>query len=776
MTVPTNVASFYAESRWGNRFAQMGPYYGELGHRGLDIAASGGQDIPALRAGYVSLVRRSSVVGNTVSIESAPGDFSAYCHLAGIRVTAGEYVEQGQIIAQAASTQAVAGTAWSGPHLHTTRGPDQLAAFGPWGVTDPAPLIRAVLGGASGGDGAPGGGSGGIQVSVAQGTILQKVAQRGNYTGPIDGAMGTNSWKGVQTVITAQGFYTGPVDGFPGTNTWKGVQKLAQLGGYGGPVDGYPGDYTYQGLEAWLNEPDTGSAPPPQGIQGVYGVDVATSQRNLDFQALKNAGYQYAIVKAGGSNVVPTYVAPHYTAEVGRARAAGLLVGHYWMVGSNSPAADAAFFLGNLYDYRSGDLLALDNEAINSGRLWTDAEAATFMRAVKSKLGYVPFMYINRADLSQSSWTEVRALNAKLWIAAPDGVPGSVNISAFSEWAIHQYSWTGNQNGIEIDLNVAKISAFAGLTPPPNGETSPPSNAIPGTGTSPGTGTVSLTADQGKILQNLAKRGGYAGAVDGIPGVNTWLGVQTVLSDSDYYSGPIDGVPGSNTYKGLQLLAREGDYSGPIDGVPGSNTFIGLQNYLNNTSAGAPDNNEGIILQRIAKAGGYTGGIDGVPGANTWKGVQQVLAGYGYRGPVDGAMGTNSWAAVQRFAMKGGYSGSIDGAMGTNSWKGVQTILSNFGYTGPIDGAPGTNTYAALQRIARLGGYRGPADGMMGTNSWKGLQTFLYGSGYTGPMDGVPGANTYMALQSMASYGGYSGPIDGILGVNTYGGLQELLA
>ncbi|ASD24247.1 peptidase M23 (plasmid) [Cryobacterium sp. LW097] len=775
MAVPANVLSFYAESRWGNRFGLMAEWYSSLGHRGHDIYASGGQDIPALRAGVVRLTQRSPYLGGTVCIESGPGDFSAYCHLAGIRVSEGESVAQGQIIGQAASNQADAGSSWDGPHLHMTRGPDNQAAFGGPGLSDPAPLIREILGGASGG-GNTGGGSGGIQISIAQGKILQRVAQKGNYQGDIDGVPGVNTWKGIQTVLTAKNFYSGPIDGIVGPNTWKGVQRLAQLGGYGGLVDGFPGTYTYQGLENWLNSSPT-TTPPPAGFQGVYGVDVGTSQRGFDFQALRAAGYQFAIVKAGGSNVVPTYVAPHYVTEVSRVRAAGLLVGHYWMVGSNTPAVDAAYFLDNLFDYRAGDILALDNEAINTGRKWTDAEAAVFMRAVKTRLGYVPFMYINRADLSGSSWPEVRALGAKLWIAAPDGVPGTVNITAFSDWAIHQYSWTGNQNGTDVDLNVAKLSAFAGLTQPPNGVTGPPAGAIPGNGGSGGaTPTISISIAEGKILQTLAKRGNYGGEIDGIPGTNTWKGVQNVLTDLEYYSGPVDGVPGRNTYIGLQLVAKVGDYSGAVDGIPGPATWAGIAKYLSDTAGGAPDSYAGTILQRLAKAGGYTGAVDGAPGTNTWKGVQQVLAGYKYRGPIDGAMGTMSWAALQRFAAKGGYTGIADGVMGTNSWAGVQVVLANFGYGGAADGAPGTNTYRALQRIAKLGGYRGPLDGVMGPRSWAGLQTFLYGVGYTGPLDGVPGTNTYKAMQSMASRGGYQGLIDGIPGPLTYGGLQELLA
>ena len=773
LAVPSNVQAFYAESRWTNRFGVTGPYYGPAGHRGLDIAASAGTGIPALRSGYVRRVQYSSVVGHTIAIESAPGDFSGYDHVIRTRVAVGDYVQQGDIIAYVAGYGDDHGSAWSGPHLHMTRGTTDRCVFGEY-VSDPAPLIRNILGTGSGGGTGTGGGSGGIQISIEDGKTLQRVAQRGGYTGVVDGVPGVNTWKGVQTVITNHGYYSGPIDGIAGENTWKGVQRLAQLGGYTGPVDGYPGQYTYLGLTNWLAQ--SPGTPAPTGMSGVYGIDVGTTQRDLDFNAIRAAGYQFAIVKAGGSNVSPLYVAPYYAQQVARARAAGLIVGHYWMAGSTNPAADAQYFMDHLYDHRPGDLLVLDNEAIDAGIFWNDSMTATFMQAVKNRLGKAPFLYTYSSLLTSNTWTQTKAVGSKLWVAHYTGTPGNPTIgSAFPTWEIHQYTSSGNQNGIPLDLNVAKLSAFTGLSQPPNGATAPPPAAIPGGGS--GGGAPTITTEQGIILQKLAQRGGYTGPLDGVPGANTWSGVQKILRELGYYDGAVDGVPGLNTYKGLQLLAQDGGYTGPIDGIPGPNTYNGIQAYLDGSGGGVPPvtNSQGVTLQRIARAGGYTGALDGVPGTNTWKGVQQVLGGYGYSGPVDGVMGTQSYAALQRFAAKGGYTGPIDGAMGTHSWMGVQTVLRGFGYTGPIDGVMGTQSYAALQRVARLGGYMGPVDGVMGVNSWKGLQNFLSGAGYTGALDGVPGTNTYKTLQSLAARGGYAGPIDGIPGSNTYAGLANLL-
>ncbi|WP_197059498.1 peptidoglycan DD-metalloendopeptidase family protein, partial [Cryobacterium sp. MLB-32] len=256
MSTPANVLEFYAQSNWGNKYHVPGPYYSGPGHHGFDLKTGGqAKAVPALRAGTVRRVRSYGSVGTSISIETAPGDFSGYSHLYGVRVAEGQWVQQGEILANVALSYQSPGSAWDGPHLHLTRGIDATCVVG-LSVSDPEPLIRDVIGGGTGG-GVPGGGggTGGISVSVEQGKILQQVAARGGYQGVQDGIPGVNTWKGVQTVITDNGFYSGPVDGLPGPNTWKGVQNLAQLGGYGGPVDGFPGDQTYKGLQSWLSEP-----------------------------------------------------------------------------------------------------------------------------------------------------------------------------------------------------------------------------------------------------------------------------------------------------------------------------------------------------------------------------------------------------------------------------------------------------------------------------------------------------------------------------------------
>lgn len=210
---------------------------------------------------------------------------------------------------------------------------------------------------------------------------------------------------------------------------------------------------------------------------------------------------------------------------------------------------------------------------------------------------------------------------------------------------------------------------------------------------------------EGRLWTSGSPSGGGAGSSP-IPGPSSSEGVTLQeIAQAGGYTGPVDGVPGVNTWRGVQQVMRGYGYTGPVDGAPGTNTYA--------------------AMQRLAQKGGYTGPVDGALGVNSWKGLQTVLRGFGYAGPIDGVPGTNTYAALQRLAKLGGYTGPIDGALGVNSWKGVQKVMSGYGYAGPVDGVPGTNTYSALQRMAQLGGYTGPVDGLPGPNTWAALARLI---------------------------------------------------
>lgn len=83
--------------------------------------------------------------------------------------------------------------------------------------------------------------------------LMQCMARSGGYTGPIDGEMGANSWRGVQGFLSQKGFYSGAQSGSLDSQTSRGLQKLGQQGGYTGPIDGSLGTASWRAIATYLN-------------------------------------------------------------------------------------------------------------------------------------------------------------------------------------------------------------------------------------------------------------------------------------------------------------------------------------------------------------------------------------------------------------------------------------------------------------------------------------------------------------------------------------------
>ena len=82
-------------------------------HKAFDIAAAGGTPILASRAGKVITAKYSSSYGNYVVILHSDGWSTLYAHASKLLVSAGQYVEQGDVIAKVGTTGASTGN-----HLH----------------------------------------------------------------------------------------------------------------------------------------------------------------------------------------------------------------------------------------------------------------------------------------------------------------------------------------------------------------------------------------------------------------------------------------------------------------------------------------------------------------------------------------------------------------------------------------------------------------------------------------------------------------------------------
>ena len=90
-------------------------YFGDDGHRGIDIAGSGiyGKSIVSADDGVVAFAGEMGTYGNVVFVDHGNGIQTRYAHMSAIGCTVGQSVTQGQVVGYVGST----GNS-TGPHLH----------------------------------------------------------------------------------------------------------------------------------------------------------------------------------------------------------------------------------------------------------------------------------------------------------------------------------------------------------------------------------------------------------------------------------------------------------------------------------------------------------------------------------------------------------------------------------------------------------------------------------------------------------------------------------
>lgn len=109
--LPVPAGTYRVSSTFGMRLHPVLGYYRM--HNGVDLGCAQGTPIYASRSGKVTIATYSSSAGNYVSISHGDGWTSVYMHMTYFTVSAGQYVNQGQVIGYVGSTGYS-----TGPHLH----------------------------------------------------------------------------------------------------------------------------------------------------------------------------------------------------------------------------------------------------------------------------------------------------------------------------------------------------------------------------------------------------------------------------------------------------------------------------------------------------------------------------------------------------------------------------------------------------------------------------------------------------------------------------------
>lgn len=199
----------------------------------------------------------------------------------------------------------------------------------------------------------------------------------------------------------------------------------------------------------------------------MLGVDVSFYQGEIDWQAVKDAGVDFAMIRCGyrGATEGNIYEDEMFRQNIEGALAAGLRVGVYFFsqsLGAQEAAEEAQFVIDLLADYDITMPVAFDWEPLSDAR--TDAvdedsltaSAVVFCEMVKDA-GYDPAVYFYR-NLAYHDYDLTRLKDYALWVGAPGSAP-----DFYYAYAIWQFSYTGSIPGIttDVDMNLYFTKASA---------------------------------------------------------------------------------------------------------------------------------------------------------------------------------------------------------------------------------------------------------------------------------------------------------------------------
>ena len=287
-----------------------------------------------------------------------------------------------------------------------------------------------------------------------------------------------------------------------------------------------------------------------EDILPMQGIDVSHWQGEIDYEAYRDSGGEFVIIKHSGANIGRLYVSDSLS-HLKPARDAGLKIGFYYVVNGHLDIVEQAnYFVENVRKViKKGDIVVLDNESLDKGIAFNPKQAVQWLDIVAECLKLTPFYYSYPALIKRSDHTEV-AKKFPLWLAAfnrNDGTTGGGYERHMAYWdmpTMWQYTSNGRIAGYgsRIDKNLAKEGIFEkygyemGIEQP---DEKPEKPSKPSKPEEPETGL------------DLPKT-----AIDGIPGPITWTRLQTWLKAEWGYSGRIDGIAGPLTYKALQRYAN----------------------------------------------------------------------------------------------------------------------------------------------------------------------------------------------------------------------------
>lgn len=192
----------------------------------------------------------------------------------------------------------------------------------------------------------------------------------------------------------------------------------------------------------------------------VMGIDISKHNGNIDWNAVKNSGVQYVILRCGyrGSASGVLVEDQKFKSNIQGATAAGLKVGIYFFsqaVNEVEAVEEASMTLSLIKNYRITYPVYIDVESAN-GRADGISKAArtsvinAFCQTIRNS-GYTPGLYANKNWLTEKINTGALG-GCKIWLAQYVAAP-----TYGGRYEMWQYSSRGSIAGIKgnVDLNVS---------------------------------------------------------------------------------------------------------------------------------------------------------------------------------------------------------------------------------------------------------------------------------------------------------------------------------
>lgn len=191
----------------------------------------------------------------------------------------------------------------------------------------------------------------------------------------------------------------------------------------------------------------------------IKGIDVSRWQGSIDFNKVKEAGYSFVIIKAGGSDM-GFYKDPYFETNYEKAKAAGLHIGAYYFTGrlfygERSGRLDALRFIEQIKGKIFELPLFVDIETTLPGKKTEATEAAEAFCLEMEKAGYFAGIYASDIYGFRERLDHERLRRFAHWCA-----DYSDPVEVCRDFQVRQISSRGTVPGINgyVDLDITDVN------------------------------------------------------------------------------------------------------------------------------------------------------------------------------------------------------------------------------------------------------------------------------------------------------------------------------